>query len=336
MTLSSIGSGYRRIVFIGFLFVMAALLVVIGVVVTNNSKKEYKEVQATIDEIVADQIGEDTTYEVYVNYVVDGKSYNHIRYGGYDPSYVEGKTITIWYEADHPEVTGTVTPSWLKYVLFAAAALFFVAGIAAIVSMVRSSKSAKNIEKAPLITEEGREIGEPKKLYFSLDPKTHVKLHFYIEDENRNVLYEARMTKHGIGVPHTYVFTDNRKHTETTHRVGLVNEADSGGFTVSQGFTFDGVDIGRYLEANGISVSYGVGGKGFSLSISHNGKHIADAVTSSRRVHEDDAEEHKIESTLMRFNQYYFRVEGQLSYIDVIFLVLFKEANSPRAASLLG
>ena len=61
MNLSSIGSGYRRVVFIGFLFVMATLLVVIGVVVTNNSKKEYKEAQATITEIVVDQIGEDTT-----------------------------------------------------------------------------------------------------------------------------------------------------------------------------------------------------------------------------------------------------------------------------------
>ncbi|MBR1624417.1 MAG: DUF3592 domain-containing protein [Clostridia bacterium] len=335
MKLSSIANGYRRIFIVIFCFVMAALLTFGGFIVAKNSQKEYAETQATIVEITTDYIGDDITHDVYVDYEVNGVTYNHVHYGGYQDSYAEGQTITILYEVNNPENTGTNTPSWLKYLLFVGAVVFLAAGIAAIVMIARSSAKGKAMENAPVITGEGREIGEPKKLYFSLDPKTHVKLHFYMEDESKNVLYEARMTKHGIGVPHTYVFTDHRTHTETEHKVGLVNSAEADGWKVSQGFTFDGVDIARYFDANGITVDYAIEGKGFRLSISHNGKHIADAITSSRHVHEEDAAEHKVESSLLRFNNYYFRVVGQPSYIDVIFLVLFKEAISPRASSLL-
>ena len=335
MKLSTVANWYRRIFIAVFCFVMTAILAFGGVIVAKNSQKEYKETQATISEIVTDHIGEEITHEVYVDYEVDGVAYTHVLFSGYEDSYAEGKTITVYYEVGHPENIGTLTPSWLKFLLFAGAGIFLVAGIAAIVSIARGEAKGKAMEKAPIITDEGREIGETRKLYFSLDPKTHVKLHFYLEDENRNVLYEARMTKHGIGVPHTYVFTDRRSHTETEHKVGLVNSAESNGWKVSQGFTFDGVDIARYFEANNISVNYAIEGKGFRLAMFHNGKHIADAITSSRHVHEEDAAEHKIESSIMRFNNYYFRIEGQPSYIDVIFLILFKEAISPRADSLL-
>jgi len=335
MKLSSIANGYRRIFIVIFCFVMAAILGFAGVIVARNSQKEYAETQATIVEITTDYIGDDITHDVYVDYEVDGVAYNHVHYSGYKDSYTEGQTITILYEVDHPENTGEESPSWLKYLLFAVAVVFLAAGVAAIVIQVRNSAKTKAVMNAPDITDAGREIGEPKKLYFSLDPKTHVKLHFYIEDESKNVLYEARMTKHGIGVPHTYVFTDHMNHTSATHKVGLVNSAEVNGWKVSQGFTFDGVDIARYFEANHIDVQYAVEGKGFRLAVSHNGKRIADAITASRHVHEEDAAKHKIESSLMRFNNYYFRIEGQPSYIDVIFLVLFKEAISPRADSLL-
>lgn len=336
MKLSSIATGYRRIFIVIFCLVMAALLVVGGILVTNNSKKEYKETQGTIVEIVREDIGEDTSYNVYVDYEVDGVAYHHVKYwGDYKNTFAVGQTITVLYDVEHPDTTGSDNPPWLKYFLFVAAGVFFVVGVVAIVLKIRGSAKGKAMEKAPVITDEGREMGEMQKYYFSLDPKTHVKLHFYLEDENKNVLYEALMTKHGIGVPHTYVFTDHVRHTETEHKVGLVNSAETSGWKVSQGFTFDGVEISRYLDANGISVNYALESKGFRLAIAHNGKHIADAITSSRRVHEENAAEHKTEASLMRFNNYYYRIEGQSSYIDAIFLVLFKEAISPRADSLL-
>lgn len=335
MTLSSFAGGYRRAFVTIFCFVMTLILCFGGVLITLNSQKEFAQTQATIVEINTDTIGEDTTHEVYVDYEVDGVAYTHVFYGGYQDSFAVGQTITIQYEVGHPEKTGQESPAFLKYLVFAAAAVFLVAGVWTIVIWVRSSKKVKSLQNAPDITDEGREFGEPEKMYFSLDPQTHVKLHFYIDDENKNVLYEARMTKHGVGVPHTYVFTDCRRGTEVEHKIGLVNATEMDGWTVSQGFTFDGVDIARYLEVNHIEVQYSLEGKGFRLSIFHNGRHIADAVTSSRRVHEEDAAEHKIEASLMRFNHYYFRIEGQCSYIDVIFLVLFKEAISARAESLL-
>ena len=57
-----------------------------------------------------------------------------------------------------------------------------------------------------------------QKLYFSLDQNTHVKLRFYIEDENRNLLYEGKMVKHNLIGPHTYLFIDHVNHKEELHK----------------------------------------------------------------------------------------------------------------------
>ena len=48
MKLSSIGAGYRRALLPIFLIVMAAILLVIGLVMSSNNNKEYLETTATI------------------------------------------------------------------------------------------------------------------------------------------------------------------------------------------------------------------------------------------------------------------------------------------------
>ena len=336
MKLNTLGNAYRRITFSVFLFVFAAILLVVALIMTNSSNKEgYVETTATIEEIIPNQIDAETTiYQVFVNYVVDGTPYNHIEINSYDSSYAVGKEITILYDANNPANIVGKTSVFLIILLYALAALSAVGGVITTYLFIRSKSKEKEIKNAPLITSEGREIGEPQKLYFSLDKKTHVKLRFFMEDEFKNVLYEGKMIKHNLVGAHTYLFTDHVKHTETEHKVGHVNTAGSDSMTVSQGFTFDGVEITDYFNANNINVSYNISGNGFIINVQHNGQPVAKAITSSQYVHEEDAAEHAIASKF-RFNQYFYQIEGQPSYVDVIFLVLFKEALSPRANSLL-
>ncbi len=339
MKLQTIGNHYRRFLLTVILTVIAAILLVAGILITKNANKGYIETTATIVDITSEQgiDPEDTVYHAYVDYTVDGTEYHHIALNTYDGTYKVGKQVTVMYNPQNPaEIVGK-NPSWLPIVLFVAAGVLFVGAIASIVFAVRANKKAKDMAAKPVISDEGREMGAMQKLYFSWDTKTPVKMRFYIDDENRNLLYEGKMTHFNAVAPHTYLFVDHVNHAETEHKVGHVNEADSGSITVSQGFTFDGVEMNEYLTANHIRVTHGMSNQGIALSfnIYFNDTLIATAESSSRYAHEDDKEAHPHASKL-RLNQYFYEIVGQVSYVDVIFLALFRETQAPRLGSLLG
>lgn len=337
MKLHTLGNNYRRIAILVFLIVMAAILLVVGIIVGKCNKKDYAETTATIVEIIQNGADEDMTYEVYVDYTVDGTPYNHVKINTYESSYKVGKTITILYNPANPAQIVGKTASWLPIVLFIGAGVFAALFVVMIVLTIRAKGKTKELKANPTLEQEtDRTIGEPQKLYFAWDTKTPVKQRFYLEDEGRNLLYEGKMTKFNPVGAHTYLFTDHLRHTETEHKVGHVNSAGGEYTTVSQGFTFDDIEMTEYLDANHISVHYGVGqGVSMAFDIYMGDKLIAQAQSSSRYMHEDEQEAHPTASKF-RLNQFFYTIDGQPSYADVIFLVLFKEATSPRMSSLLG
>ena len=338
MKLNQVGNAYRRILWPIILFVIAIICGFGAFLLFKNANKGYLKTEATIVEIkVTPSLNpeEPDEYQTFVDYEVDGVQYTHIDIKTYESSYKVGKVITILYNPNNPaEAIGKLS-TFIPILLVSLSGAALVGGVVSIVFIVKSSKKKKALFEKPLITSEGREIGEMQKLYFSLDMKTHVKLRFYIEDEYKNLLYEGKMEKFNLVGAHTYVFTDNINHHEEEHKVGHVNDAQSGDITVSQGFTFDGVEMTEYLDANKISIEYGTEQGGISYNIYHEGQLVATAVSSSKYVHEEDAKNHPLISKF-RLTNYFFQIKGQRSYIDVIFLVLFKEALSPRLSSLMG
>ena len=328
MKLSSIGAGYRRALLPIFLIVMAAILLVIGLVMSSNNNKEYLETTATIVNI------DEENLKTIISYVVNGVNYNNVELNAFDSSYSVGQVINILYNPADPTIVVIKHSTFLIVLLYAGAIVLLAGGVASIYFAIKSAKKGKDLSKKPVIVSDNRALDEMKKLYFSLDTYTHVKLRFFIEDENKNVLYEGKMIKHNLVGPHTYLFTDNVNHTEVEHKVGHVNQAESGSVTVSQGFTFDGVEIVKYFDANNIRINHGVSKHGLTYTIYHEDRLVATAVSSSRYVHEEDAEKHPVGSHF-RLNQYFYQIEGFESYLDVIFIVLFKEALSPRLESVL-
>ncbi len=337
MRLSTIGNNYRRVTLTLVLFAVAAIMIAIGVFISMDALKGYNETTATITNIVETGSGDDVTHQVYVNYTVDGVEYTNKEIDAYDSSYAVGKQITILYDPNDPGTIIGKQPLWLFILLFGGGALCLAGGVASIVFALRSMKKARQLSKEPDINDAGREIKEVRKMYFALDRNTHVKLRFTIENEDRQLLYEGKMIKHSLFGPHTYLFSDYVRNQEKEHKVGHVNSAETDSFTVSAGFKFDGVEMTEYLDANRIEVKYGVGTKGVAMAcdIFYKGNFIAHAESSSPYVHEEDAAEHKVASAF-RLNSYFFQIEGQEDYVDVIFLSLFREAISPRLSSLMG
>ena len=108
----------------------------------NNGVK----VQATITDINVDRTGNSNSYHVYVEYEVDGKTYNN-ELGTYYSGMAEGQTIDIYYLTSNPnrieQVSSSQTVSTVLYCV--SGGLFLVSGI--FVYQFISSVSLEKLKK---------------------------------------------------------------------------------------------------------------------------------------------------------------------------------------------
>ena len=314
--------------FFPFIFLLlATALIAVGVVILSYQYRGYVENSATIVEIVEEYDSfDDLIHKTFVDYTFEGINYSHIDLQNYESSYRVGKIITILVNPDNPlsiKAKGTLLTFIL---LFGFGGLCVILFVVSIVNLIRSNKHATVLKNSPTRDINDRVISAPEKFYFLMDTKRHVKFRFYIEDKDRHNLYEGYMDKFHLFKDYEYKFIDHIRMNETDHKVGKTVTSTIGNgsidFPVESTFTYDGYDIWDYLAHNGVTVSREILGIfGFKLSIYHNGNLIAVATSSSIYVHEEDAEAHPKGSKFV--NRYFYRIEGQRNYLDVIFLVLF-------------
>ena len=225
--------------------------------------------------------------------------------------------------------------------------VMIVAGIAAEVGMVFSVKNV-------IAREERREQQEKtyKEEYHDPTPKTSqlrklyfqpdyviTKPGFAVEDENREPVYEFKMTKLNLLGNDTFEFINHLENTSVTHEVGKVttiSNGDSGilsGLTTSSSFKLDGVDIWDYLHDQGIRISTLAfdGRIGFTYNVSQNGYDIGTIETSSKYVHEEDAAQHSI---LGKLDSVYgcYRIRTNEEDVDLLLLVVFAIARTEQMA----
>ena len=85
-----------------FLMAMGVLALAFGFYLTFFQTKGYAETTAVIERIEEHGDFDDTSYDVYVRYSVDGREY-HGESDFYSAGYREGKEIKIFYIPDNPE-----------------------------------------------------------------------------------------------------------------------------------------------------------------------------------------------------------------------------------------
>ena len=129
---------------------------------------------------------------------------------------------------------------------------------------------------------------ENKSYYFQ--PDKNFKQGYIVFDENKNVVYEAKMTKFGLFTAFKFQFINHIANTSVEHKVGhtLTQEQNSlfdvvDFFSTKSSFKFDGKKIWDYLHENGIRIDSHVSGKklGMSYKISKEGNEIATVATAS-------------------------------------------------------
>lgn len=312
-----------------FALVLSVIALAAGVYMTFFQSAGYEKTTATIVSIkedpdyIPDPNNEnDVSHIITVKYKVNGREYS-TRLDSDSPSYKVGGTVDIRYDPKDPlKIT-----SGMGFGLY----LMIVGGvilIGLIVLTVKKRSSLKQLKEIQgEITYAPSQKGEERKLYFLTDLGTP-KYGHRIEDANRRVLYEAKMTKFTLTNPFGFDFIDHEHGKTTPHLIGHEEESEWGLIFLDNHYTFtlDGEDIWKHLKNNGISVDSRFSTKGVSFTLLRDGEELAFVETSSQYVHEDDAEQHKVASKIPV--QGFYRITTRETDLDLLFVAILAFARS--------
>ena len=315
-----------------FAGILAAICFVAGVYSTFFHSQGFIKTTATIVDVERDSGTDDAsdTYTPIVSYTVNGKTYT----GMLDQAssqYKVGQTIRVLYDPNDPTVVHGGSGMGIYLMVVSAAILAFI-----LFSSVREKQSQKEAQE--LREQSGRtgyapsSQGEEREVYFLTDLGTP-KYGHRIEDGDRRVLYEAKMTKFTLSAPFGFDFIDHEHGTVTPHLVGHTEDSQWNSLIFDDHHTFelDGVDVWKHLKENGISAETAFdsgSGRliGMVYRILRDGVEIARAESTSQYPHEEDAAQHKVAGALPV--QGFFRIWTREENLELLFLTLMAFART--------
>ena len=153
-----------------------------------------------------------------------------------------------------------------------------------------------------------------------------VKQSFSLEDENGNVVYEAKMLKFSLFGASPFEFTNHITNQKEEHKVGKTVTIEQGGNDVvsflskRSHFKFDGVKIWDYLHDKGIRIDSVPSGDKFGMTynVSFQGSPIAVIATSSPK------------GKSFITTDLYYEITCSEQNLDIVFLVAFAIAKTEQ------
>jgi len=316
------GPGFKT-----FAAVIAVIALAFGIYSTFIQSAGYEKTTATIISIEKDQESpsDDDSYIVTARYAVDGKEYTNVL-NSYSPSYKEGGTVEVLYDPNDPTRITSGYGIGIYAMVVGAVILLMIAFLT-----IKQKKSINKLKESQgEIHYLPSEKGEERELYFITDLGT-AKFGHRIEDKDRRVLYEAKMTKFTLFSAYEFDFIDHEKNQTTRHLIGHTEEMDWNSILIDNHntFTLDGMDVWKHLRSIGVTIDARFGkAEGImpSYDIKKDGEPLAYAENTSHFVHEEDAEQHKIASKIP--NPMFFRVFTNERNLDLLFMILVAIARS--------
>ena len=285
-----------------FAAVIAVIALIFGIYSTFIQSAGYEKTTATIISIEKDpeSASDDDSYIVTARYMAGGKEYTNAL-DSYSPSYKEGGTVEVRYDPADPN---KITSGYgIGVYAMAVGAVIVLAIIFLTVSQKKSVSKLKESQGG-----------------------------HRIEDKDRRVLYEAKMTRFTPLSAYEFDFIDHERNRTTHHLIGHTEEADWNSILIDNHSTFslDGMDVWKHLRSTGVTIDSrfdkAEGGIGPSYDIRKDGEQLAYAENTSQFVHEEDAEQHKVVSKIP--NPMFFRVFTHEKNLDLLFMILVAIARS--------
>ena len=308
-----------------FAAVLAVIALAAGVYLTFFRSQGFVKTTGTIISLREDTSGDSSVYYPTVEYSVDGKTYTGELDTG-SGSYKVGKTIPVLYDPNDPAVVHDGSGVGIYFIAVGAVILLMIVFLT-----VKQKTSVNKLkERQGEIQYLPSEKGEERELYFITDLGTP-KFGHRIEDKDRRVLYEAKMTKFTLLSAYVFDFIDHEKNQTTHHLIGHTEEMDWNSILIDNHntFTLDGMDVWKHLRSIGVTIDARFGkAEGImpSYDIRKDGEHLAYAENTSHFVHEEDAEQHKVASKIP--NPMFFRVFTDEKNLDLLFMILVAIARS--------
>ena len=165
------------------------------------------------------------------------------------------------------------------------------------------------------------------KNYFFHPEKKILKQGFLLEDEDKNIVYEAKMIKQHLLGAMQFSFINHITNKEEEHKVGHTitfeqNNGDMSSFLSTKSyFKFDGKNIWDYLHEKGIRIDSKMFDKsvGMTYDITLEGKDIATVVMVSPN------------GGKFLTGSYWYNVTTSEENLDLVFLVIFAIARTEQA-----
>lgn len=308
---------------------IAIVAIALGIWTTFFQSRGFVKTTATIVSIVetpSESASDETDHVVTVEYEVDGTRYTEAL-DTYSPTYRVGKAVNIRYDPEDPAVIHG--DGGMGIYMIAVGALVL-AGV--LVSGVRSRRALSALREAqPETGYAPSAAGEERHLYFLTDRGT-AKYGHRIEDADRRVLYEAKVTKFSLTTPVGFDFIDHEHGRTTAHLIGQTENTEWDTLLIDNHstFTFDGEDIWKHLRRHNIRIDASfMEGKLLwpQYLIYRDDEELARVESSSVYPHEEDAEAKGKLGNLVAARGFY-RIWTRAENLDLLFVAILALARS--------
>lgn len=313
------------------------VLIIMGVLIFSFRSDKFEQTTGTVTSVVETVGDEDKMeYDVSFTYAVDGREYEG-EFSGLSESFSEGAEIPVYYD---PAVPGRTTNSksspligLVMMVLGVLAAAFGV--LKTVKAFGKSRKLDEELPRegssAAAALEDIKNASGVTEYYFRFDGNS-LKPGYLIEDADRKVLFEGKMTKNALVGARTFEFSDHTTGNVSEHEVGhtVTSSYNDEFFSVTSWFKFDGENIWDMLHARGLRMTTDLKSAfpRFIYQVTRNGEAFARIETSSVYVHEEDEASHKL---AIPAGKMYYRIWTASDDFETLFLTVFAISETEQA-----
>lgn len=321
---------YKQLTFFLGLFIVGIIFAIAGVISLLQPKVSGIEVDATIVDILKENLGTNVdgytefSYTVYVDYTdKDGNLHTRIEYPGHEDDMVVGKVITAKYDPNNPNVL--VSDNSLI-----ANILFMVIGLGAaglsVVKIVSTIKN-KNINEFNRVEMNNVTPEQIEKIKNNNEAENEYYFHYtgtanqsyILESLDRKPIYEAICDKVGIVSKYEFTFINHLTKKEEHHFVSHVVTSSYDNFVNSSKFKIDDVNVWDILGKEGYSLEPHFQGFKSYFDVLHYGVKVAKIELAGNKAYKEGAG--KILGNVPL--QGMFKVYCKNSDLDMVFLCSF-------------
>lgn len=312
------------------------ILIIFGCLLLGFKTDDYVETVGKITSVTVN-VNADNEEENTVNfsYTVDGKQYEGV-FENLSGTYKVGDDIKVYYDpADPLKITNSKAGKFL-------APIFIVVGAAAVIygiyRTVKAFKKSKELDAAtpgkgaPSVNFEAFKYADTVTEYYSRFDGNGLRPGYILEDKDRNILFEGKMLKNNLVGPRLFEFNNHKTGQVSEHEVGhvMTESFNNEFFSMKSWFKLDGKNIFDVLHDRGLRMTTDLISKlPYAVyEVSKDGKAFARIESSSKYVHEDEEQQHKV---VVPFGRYYYRIWTDSDDFETIFLTIFAISESEQA-----